>query len=84
MASWRGIVSKQRVSRLDAETGAATARNPRFASNAPGPASGKKYKRGVPGNILSLCFCFLFLPISLRVLKYAVRRAKQEGTLTPY
>lgn len=29
-------------------------------------------------------FCFLLLPISLSVLKYAVRRAKQEGTLTHY
>ena len=35
--------------------------------------------------IAALCvFCFLLLPISLRVLKYAVRRAKQEGTLTHY
>ena len=33
----------------------------------------------------ALCiFCFLLLPISLRALKYAVRRAKQEGTLTHY
>jgi len=32
-----------------------------------------------------LCvFCFLLLPISLRALKYAVWRAKQEGTLTHY
>jgi ABC-type multidrug transport system ATPase subunit/ABC-type polysaccharide/polyol phosphate export permease len=35
--------------------------------------------------IAALCvFCFLLLPISLRVLKYAVQRAKQEGTLTHY
>jgi len=35
--------------------------------------------------IAALCvFCFLLLPISLRVLKYAVRRAKQDGTLTYY
>jgi len=35
--------------------------------------------------IFALCvFCFLLLPISLRTLKYAVRRAKKEGTLTHY
>jgi ABC-2 type transport system permease protein len=35
--------------------------------------------------IAALCvFCFLLLPVSLRVLKYAVQRAKQEGTLTHY
>jgi ABC-2 type transport system permease protein len=35
--------------------------------------------------IAALCvFCFLLLPISLRTLKYAVRRAKKEGTLTHY
>ena len=35
--------------------------------------------------IASLCvFCFLLLPMSLRVLIYAVRRAKEDGTLTHY
>lgn len=35
--------------------------------------------------IAALCvFCFLLLPVSLRVLRYAVQRAKQEGTLTHY
>gem|GEM_PF-51005 len=29
-------------------------------------------------------FCFVLLPISLRTLRYAVRRAKREGTLTHY
>ncbi len=33
----------------------------------------------------ALCiFCFLLLPISLHTLKYAVRRAKREGSLTHY
>jgi ABC-type multidrug transport system ATPase subunit/ABC-type multidrug transport system permease subunit len=33
----------------------------------------------------ALCiFCFLVLPISLRTLKYAVWRAKQDGSLTHY
>ncbi len=44
-----------------------------------------KSMRDVLPEIAALCvFCFLLLPISLRVLKYAVRRAKQEGTLTHY
>ena len=35
--------------------------------------------------IISLAiFCFVLLPISLRTLQYAVRRAKKEGTLTHY
>jgi hypothetical protein len=35
--------------------------------------------------IAALCvFCFLLLPLSLRALLYAVRRAKQDGSLTHY
>jgi ABC-type multidrug transport system ATPase subunit/ABC-type multidrug transport system permease subunit len=35
--------------------------------------------------IISLAlFCFVLLPISLRTLRYAVRRAKREGSLTHY
>jgi ABC-2 type transport system permease protein len=45
---------------------------------------GATFKDVLP-QIAALCiFCFLLLPVSLRTLKYAVRRAKREGSLTHY
>jgi ABC-type multidrug transport system ATPase subunit/ABC-type multidrug transport system permease subunit len=37
-----------------------------------------------PDLIALALFCFVLLPISLRTLRYAVRRAKREGTLTHF
>jgi ABC-type multidrug transport system ATPase subunit/ABC-type multidrug transport system permease subunit/pimeloyl-ACP methyl ester carboxylesterase len=45
---------------------------------------GKGFVDIEPELIALALFCFVLLPVSLRTLRYAVRRAKREGTLTHF